>query len=112
MPRKLGFLYRWLPVLVVMGVLFIPSHLAWGQGFVNGSIAGTVTDSTGAVIPNVALALTNMGTTAKSETHSDAAGFFQFLDLPPGNYSLAAETAGFSRFVREPIVVLQLRHPH
>ena len=40
------------PLLALMGMLFLPSHLAWGQAFVNGAISGTVADSSGAVVPD------------------------------------------------------------
>src|SRR5690349_16275838 len=57
-----------------------------GQAFVNGSISGTVTDSTGAVIAGANMTLTNIATSARLTASTDAAGFYQFPNLPPGNY--------------------------
>lgn len=92
--------------LAVGAVFFLPVRLAWGQAFVNGTISGTVTDSTGAVIPSVELTLTNLGTTTKVTTQTDQAGFYRFLNLPPANYRIDVEKSGFTHFTREPIQVL------
>jgi hypothetical protein len=92
-------------LLIVAGVLCIAPRLAWGQAFVNGAISGTVADNSSAVIPGVTLTLSNLGTGAKSKAETDAIGFYRFLDLPPGNYGLQAEKAGFNMFTRQPIVI-------
>jgi hypothetical protein len=62
-----------------------------------GSIAGTVKDASGAVIPSVKLTLTNTATNAQLTTTANPQGEFQFLDLPPTTYSLVAEASGFKR---------------
>jgi hypothetical protein len=89
-----------------MGMLFFPSNLAWGQAFVNGTIGGTVTDSSGAVIPDVPLTLTNIDTGAKVTLQTDRSGSYHFSGVAPGQYRIDAERAGFAHFTREPIVVL------
>lgn len=77
---------------------------AMGQTFY-GSVAGTITDSTGAVVPGTAVTLTNLATTDKRTTLTDEAGLYRFVNLVPGRYRAEAEKTGFKRFVREPVVV-------
>jgi Ca-activated chloride channel family protein len=70
-----------------------------------GILRGTVTDISGAPLPGVTLILTNAGTKAELKTRSDAKGAFVFSGLPPGNYELRAELAGFKRLVRKNLAV-------
>jgi hypothetical protein len=91
---------------VLTGTFLFPARLAQGQAFVNGTITGTVTDSSGAVVPQAALTLTNTGTAAQVTSQSDTAGRYQFPNLAPGQYRLDVVKEGFTRFTREPIVVL------
>ena len=60
-----------------------------------GSVSGTVKDSSGAVIPAVRLTLTNSATNSQMTTVSNPQGEFQFLQLAPSTYSLAATSQGF-----------------
>ncbi|MGA8366767.1 MAG: carboxypeptidase regulatory-like domain-containing protein [Candidatus Acidiferrales bacterium] len=62
-------------------------------------LSGTVTDTTGAVIPNAQVRLlTDSGAVAASTT-ADSNGFYKFGDLPAGNYSLEFESRGFKKVV-------------
>src|SRR6202050_2204292 len=70
-----------------------------------GSIAGSVTDSSGAAITDAKVTLTNMGTAEKREQSSGADGLFTFVNLFPGQYRVDVEKDGFKHFVRSPIVV-------
>jgi hypothetical protein len=60
------------------------------------SLNGTVSDSTGAVIPNASITLVNNDTTARRETRSDDEGRYSFQQVQPGHYRLEAKAAGFS----------------
>ncbi len=64
---------------------------------ITGSIGGTVTDQTGAVVVGVGVTLTNTATTAQQRITTDDHGNFEFLSLVPGNYELSAELPGFKR---------------
>ena len=70
-----------------------------------GSIVGTVTDTSGAVLPQSALTLTNLGTAERKTAESDGTGNFQFLNLVPGRYRVDVEKTGFKRLTRDEIVV-------
>ena len=58
-------------------------------------IVGTVTDSQGAVIPDVKVVVMNIATNIATETTTDKSGFYQVLDLPIGTYRITATHAGF-----------------
>ena len=91
-----------LSLFFLTGMIFFPLSLAWGQVVVNGAITGTVADTSGAVIPGVALTLTNIGASAKATAQSHAAGSYQFPNLPPAQCRLDAQKEGFTHFTREP----------
>ena len=71
----------------------------------SGSISGTVTDPSDAVMAGVEVKLTNLGTGITQTRSSDNAGVYRFLLLPPGHYRMEAERAGFKNFSREDILV-------
>ena len=60
------------------------------------TFSGTLTDQTNAVLPNVAIGLTNKLTGAKYEVRSDRNGHFEFVGLPDGDYAMAANEPGFA----------------
>jgi hypothetical protein len=62
------------------------------------TLRGSVRDSSGAVIPNAKLILTNVAQDRPWTTESNAAGEYTFLQIPPGPYSLTVEAAGFKRY--------------
>jgi hypothetical protein len=61
----------------------------------NGSIVGTVTDQTGAVIPNANITVTNVDTGLKFEAKSNNSGEFQIPAVPRGNYRAEVMATGF-----------------
>ncbi len=60
-----------------------------------GSVVGTVTDQTGAVLPGAQVTLTNDATGLKRQTTTDSAGRYRILDLPEGSYSAEVTASGF-----------------
>ncbi|HTF64987.1 MAG TPA: carboxypeptidase regulatory-like domain-containing protein, partial [Edaphobacter sp.] len=66
----------------------------------SGRMGGTVTDSTGAVIPGVTVIITNSGTNATRSYVCNEQGRFIAGDLLPGEYRLSIEANGFKRFVQ------------
>ncbi len=69
-----------------------------GQSSNEGSIEGTVTDPSGAVVPGVTLRVREVNTSATHSATTDDRGFFRFLVLPVGSYELIAEREGFATF--------------
>ncbi|HEX4945498.1 MAG TPA: TonB-dependent receptor [Blastocatellia bacterium] len=62
-----------------------------------GSIRGTVTDPTGAVLPNVTVIIRNADTNSERKLTTNAEGIFNADNLPPGEYEIVAENTGFRR---------------
>ncbi|MHB8889688.1 MAG: TonB-dependent receptor [Acidobacteriaceae bacterium] len=80
---------RWF-VLVVL--LSIGSGLSFGQS--TGSIQGTVTDTTGAVIPGATVTVQNVGTSVSRTVQTDSTGRYFFPNLVPGPYTIKASAPG------------------
>jgi Carboxypeptidase regulatory-like domain/TonB-dependent Receptor Plug Domain len=78
--------------------------VAWGQGL-TGTISGIVKDPTGAVVPNAAVTAKNAGTNAEATARTDAEGYYRIANLPPGNYVVFVEAAGFRKMARPPQLV-------
>ncbi len=72
----------------------------------NSSLNGTVSDPSGAVIPNAALTLANQQTGLQRVTVSDAQGRYTFDSVPPGNYRISAKAAGFADAIVNNIEIL------
>jgi hypothetical protein len=60
-----------------------------------GLITGTITDATGAAVPNAAVRVTNAGTGIAFTTKTDASGQYRALNLVPGVYSVHVDAEGF-----------------
>jgi len=69
------------------------------------TIVGTVTDSTGAVVPNAKITIANPDKGVTRQLTSNAAGAFSAESLPIGDYTVTAEAAGFERLVRTGIAL-------
>src|SRR5262245_22608707 len=70
-----------------------------------GTLTGTATDATGAVIPGVAIEAKNVQTGAVYQAGSSETGNYTRSQLPAGTYDLSATLPGFRRFVRPGIIV-------
>src|SRR5256885_9716876 len=92
-------------VLLVLIVLFALSpRTGWAQS-VYGTIAGTVTDASGASVADATITLINLGTSENHTMQSNATGNYTFVNVLPGRYRIEGEKSSFKKFVREPIIV-------
>jgi TonB family protein len=81
---------------VTVGVLCIlAAGVAAAQAF--GTFSGSVVDPQNGILPNVTMVLTNAQSGAKHEIRTDRAGRFEFVGLPPGDYTIDAQLPGFAR---------------
>jgi hypothetical protein len=64
------------------------------------TIAGTVSDATGAVVPRAVVVVTNVQTGRSVRAEATADGTYLIPSLRPGDYSVAVEGAGFQKIVR------------
>ncbi|MBI3682239.1 MAG: TonB-dependent receptor [Acidobacteria bacterium] len=62
-----------------------------------GTIAGTISDPTGAIVVSVNVRITHEATNASYNSTTGPTGSFSFFNLPVGAYNLTAEAAGFRR---------------
>jgi hypothetical protein len=72
-------------------------------------LVGTVTDSSGAVLPGATVRITNADTNATSVVHTTDTGAFVAPGLPPGTYTLVAEMDGFKQQALEDVRLLANR---
>src|SRR5260370_11528094 len=79
--------------------------LSYGQA-VTGSLLGTITDSSGAAVPNAKVTITDANTGISRNTTTNESGNFNFSDVPPGTYTVAAEVTGFKRASRAGVDVI------
>jgi outer membrane receptor protein involved in Fe transport len=90
-------------VLIASFAVLLPGS-AQAQQF-KANITGTVTDTQGAVVPGVTVAVVNTDTNVSAESVTDASGIFSVKDLVPGPYKLTAALQGFKTFVRGGLVL-------
>ena len=81
---------------VLLAILFLSGSLPGRAQATTGSIAGTVTDPSRAVIPGADISVQNVSTGVTSSTRSNDAGHYEFLSLPAGEYTESVVHAGFS----------------
>ncbi len=79
------------------------AQLGFAQG--SGSLSGAVLDPTGAGVPGARVTLRDARTTAARTTQSDARGAYLLTPLPPGDYLLEIEAAGFQRYSQSGILL-------
>ena len=91
-----------LSVCFLVLVAQVPSAVAQET---TGTIGGTVTDQTAAVIPGADVTLSRPGLGADKTMQADARGNFRFVNLPPGVYTLTATSQGFNRLVQSGIIM-------
>src|SRR5580698_4607856 len=97
MNRKTGF--RTLVCSSLFLLLFAIPIAATAQT-ITGSILGTVTDSSGAVVPGATVTVTNESTNESSKTQTSDSGAYQIPYLNPGAYQISVSHAGFETTVQ------------
>lgn len=87
-------------VLLGLFLTLVSVNQAAGQSRLAGSIAGRVTDPTGAVVPNSVVNLKNLETGETQSTTSSDDGTYRFNLLKPGRYEVSTSLAGFAKTIR------------
>src|SRR4030095_6562236 len=88
--------------LVTLLLSSVPLH---GQA-VKASLVGTITDSSGAVVPGVDVVITEVNTNFSRSAPSNESGYYVFGNLSPGVYRVEARLTGFKTAVQDKIDVL------
>jgi hypothetical protein len=82
-------------------LISIPSYAQTGDG----SLRGYVKDEQGGVLPGVTITATSPQVLAPVVGVTDTEGYYRLNNLPPGTYTIVAELQGFSKYVREGILM-------
>src|ERR1035437_2559668 len=91
--------YRWFVTVLLAAALLLGCQTVFAQVRIVGSIAGSVKDPTGSVVPGAKIVLKDEGTGISKEITASAEGTFGFPDLAHGMYSITVSAAGFSQVV-------------
>src|SRR5438874_7414115 len=91
--------------MLAVALLILASGAAVWSQTVQGVITGTVTDPTGAVVPNAAVTITNVGTNISQSTTTGSDGSYRFPLVPPGTYTVEIKAANFAEVRTTGIVV-------
>jgi hypothetical protein len=91
-------------LMLLSALLAFASIQAFGQGQA-GTILGTVSDASGAVLPNVTVNITNTATGVTKSTVTNDAGAYVFPGIQIGKYNVKATAQGFKVFERNDVVV-------
>jgi hypothetical protein len=94
-------------VVLVAALLFgiLVSSRAVGQA-AYGNVIGTVTDATGAAVPNAKITATDTAKGVSYTATTNASGYYTLNNLTPGDYKVVVEAQGFKGFQQEPVPVI------
>src|SRR5271163_2526550 len=95
----------WLSAAVLAILVLVSSACAWGQA-VTATLLGTVTDTSGAAVPNANLQIVEIATGITRAGVTNESGNYTFPDLPPGAYSVTVEAQGFKKEIRPSIDIV------
>ena len=84
----------------VWAILALLCAVAFGQGE-RGTFNGTIVDTSGAVVPNATVRVTNIETNVDTTATTTDAGVFRLPYLPPGRYKFTVSAPGFKTAVRD-----------
>ncbi|MFN2529962.1 MAG: TonB-dependent receptor domain-containing protein [Pyrinomonadaceae bacterium] len=99
MSKSLKMSLAVLVLICLSGVALAQSQASTGQ------ISGIITDTNGAVVPNVTVKAKNKGTGLERTVNSSDAGLYTIVLLPPGTYTLTAEVSGFAPTTVDDVIV-------
>src|SRR5215831_5824266 len=92
--RKLG---------AILGVMLLSSVWLFGQAE-TGTISGTITDKSGAVVPGATVTVTSSNTGFTRSTTTGGSGAYAIPSLKPDTYTITVEQAGFQKYSRQVIL--------
>jgi hypothetical protein len=99
--------YRWIHRALLTAALgpFVLGPFLSAQGPTTGSISGSISDPSGAVIAAAKVTVTSDALVIPQSTVSSTQGTYRFPSLPPGVYSIVVDTPGFTQAKREGITI-------
>lgn len=91
-------------MLRIISLMLVCSAIGWTQGD-RGTITGTVTDQSGAVVPDAKIKVVHVGTNAQRTTEASGTGDYTIPALLAGTYRVEVEANGFKTLVRNDVAV-------
>src|SRR5579863_8479386 len=95
--------FRFSCLLAMLAVILVSGSLVAQK--ITGDIAGDVTDTTGAVLPNATVTAKNLATDFNRSATTTSSGSYRITDLPIGNYSVTVSAQGFKNMTQRVQVV-------
>jgi Carboxypeptidase regulatory-like domain len=92
-------------MLAFCGAMFCLVGVGFAQSTNSGEIRGTVTDPTGAAVPNAKVTVLNVDTGVSIDYSTNAAGLYDTVSILPGRYRVTFSKEGFSTLVRDGITL-------
>jgi hypothetical protein len=92
-------------ILFLGALALLPCFALCARAGVGGCISGTVTDPSGAVVPQATVSATNTNTGIRQTVATDDKGFYAFPSLPIGRYNLEVSSTSFRPHRRTGIVI-------
>src|SRR5579864_5642241 len=90
-----NYIFSFTAVLALLALCSLPAMAQQASG----TIQGSVTDSSGAAVPNAKVTVHNTGTGLERVIQTDSAGDYLVASLPPGTYSVTVEASGLQKQV-------------
>ena len=90
--------------IALLGFMIVSALPLWAQ-ISTGTINGTIHDSTGAVIGDADVTITNDATGVQRNTRSSGTGTYSLTEVPPGSYDLTVKKGGFNVASRRGIIL-------
>src|SRR3954470_11260953 len=95
---------RILGVLSFACTTLLCSTLAYAQ-FDSAAVSGAIRDASGAILPGVAVTLTNVGSSTARNAITNDNGLYTFANVPVGDYRISATLQGFKTITQDAVRV-------
>src|SRR5258707_15427411 len=89
---------------IALGAVWLAATPLWSQSFLGG-VRGSVVDPGGAAVTNSKISLIDEASGVTRSTLSNSEGAYNFSQVVPATYTVAAESPGFKRFERKHVIV-------
>src|SRR5579872_2125085 len=97
------FVVSWKPLFLFLLVVLVGTPCLLAQN--TADIIGTVSDSSGATVPNAKVTVKNTGTNVSRSMQASSSGDYAFTLLPVGTYSITVEATGFKTYSATAITI-------
>jgi outer membrane receptor protein involved in Fe transport len=97
--------FKWAVPLFAAALAIISGAIRIQAQVLYGSLVGTVTDQSGAVVPGAQVAATQIQTGQVRQDTTDQSGRYSIVNLLPGTYNVAVDAKGFKKFQQQNLTV-------